>query len=113
MGACTRTDLRTTASATVFAMFFSQWFFFGCCLKGAQRLGPHLVEVRAQPCHALRIQLIEPPRSGLAVGHQTGILEYAQVLRDRGTADRQGASQLVHGSWTGRQLLKDRHARAI
>jgi hypothetical protein len=36
--ACTRTVLRTTASSTLFAMFFSCGFVFRCCLKGAQCL---------------------------------------------------------------------------
>src|SRR5580658_6946048 len=110
MDACTRTVLRTTASSTVFGMFPSHWLFFRCCLKGAERLGPHLVEVGAQPRHSLGIQLIQPPRSGLAGGQQGGVLEHTQVLRSRGTADRQGAREIAYGGWRAGELLKDRHA---
>ena len=115
MGAWTRTLLRTTASATVFAFAtgLSLWLLFRCCLKGAQRLGPHPVEVRTQPGHALGMQLVEAPRSGFAVGDQPGILEHTEVLRDRGTADRQRLRQLVDGNRTAREFLKDRHAGSI
>src|ERR1700733_5280866 len=115
IGAWTRTLLRTTASATVFsfATLLSFWLLFRCCLKGAQRLGPHPVEVCTQPCHSLGMQLVEAPRSGFAVGDQPGILEHPEVLRHRGTADWQRLSQFVDGNRAARELLKDRHAGSI
>jgi hypothetical protein len=94
-------------------MFLSQWFFFRCGLKGGHRLGPHLVEVGTESCHSLRIQLVQPARSGLAVGYQPGILQHTQVLGDGWAAHGQGASQLVYGSGPAREFLKDGHARGI
>jgi len=94
-------------------MFLSQWFFFRCSLKGAQRLGPHLVEVGTQPCHSLGIQLVQPPRSGPAVGHQPCILQHTKVLGDRWTAHRQRPSQFIYGSRPAREFLKDGHTRGI
>ena len=97
----------------MFAMFLSQWLLFRCCLKSAHRFGPHLVEVGTQPCHSLGVQLVKPPRSRLAVGHQPHILQHTQVLRHRRTAHRQRPSQFVYGSRPARELSKDCHARGI
>ncbi len=76
-------------------------------------MGPHLVEVGAKPGHSLGIQLVQPPRSRLAVGHQPCILKYPEVLRYRWTANGQCPSQLVDGNRTARELLKNRHASCI
>src|SRR5580692_6930853 len=105
--------LRTTASSTGFAMFLSNRWFFSDCLKGAHCPGPHLIEVSAQPRNTFRIQLVQPPRSGLAVGYKPCILEHTQMLRDGGTTHRHGASKLIYGNGPFGELLKDRHARCV
>jgi hypothetical protein len=95
------------------AISFSQSLIFRYRLKGIHRLDPHPVEVRAQSRYSFGVQLVEPPRSSPGVSHQARVFEDAQVLRDSGTAHRQGTSQLVHGYRTRGELLKDRHARCI
>ncbi len=82
-------------------------------LKGAHRLGPHLVEVGAQARNAFGIQLVKPACSGPGVGHQAGILQHAQMLRYGGAADGQSSRQFVHGNRSRRELLKDGHAGGI
>jgi len=61
-------------------MFLSWRFHFCCCLKGGHRLRPHQVEVGTQPGHSFRIQPVQPPRSGLAVGDESGVFEDFEVL---------------------------------
>jgi len=86
----------------------SRGFFYGF-LKGAERPGPHLIEVRSQTGHTLRIELIKPARACLGIGHEPHILQYLQVLRNSRTRDREHTRQFVHGDRPGRKLLKDRH----
>jgi hypothetical protein len=94
-------------------MFVSNRWFFSGSLKGAHRLGPHLVKVGAQPCHSRGVKLVEPPRACLAVCHQAGILQNAQVLRDGRTAHGQPLRELIYSDGTGGEFLKDSHAGAI
>jgi hypothetical protein len=86
----------------------SGWFFYDF-LKGAERPGPHLIEVRAQTRHALRIELVEPARACLGIGHKAHILQYLEVLRNSRTRDREHPREFVHGDGPGGELLKDRH----
>ena len=83
--------------------------FFRGFLKGAERPGPHLIEVRAQTGHTLRIELIKPARACLGIGHEPHILQYLQVLRNSRARDWEHPRQFVHGDRAGRELLKDRH----
>jgi hypothetical protein len=94
-------------------MRFSNCWFFRSSLEGAECFRPHLVEVRAQPGHAFRVELIESPGSGAAIHNEARILEHLEMLRDRGTGDRHGVGKLVDGKRPGSQLLKDSHAGSI
>jgi len=104
--------LRSSSSAC-FCMTTSWRGFFYGFLKGAKRPGPHLIEVRAQTGHALRIELVKPARACFGIGHEPHILQYLQVLRNSRTRDRQHPRQFVHGDGLGRELLKNRHPRRI
>ncbi len=66
-----------------------------------------------QPGHAFGIELVESPGSGLCVHYKSRVFENAQVLRNRGPADRHDPGQFVYGNGTGRELLKDRHAGGV
>jgi len=87
-------------------------FFYGF-LKGAQRTGPHLVEVRAETGDAFWVELVEPARSCFGIGHQAHILEYLEVLRNCGTSYGKHACELVDGDGPCRELLKDGHAGCV
>jgi hypothetical protein len=82
-------------------------------LKGAHRLGPHLIEVGAQARDAFRVELIEAASAGASIGHKAGPLENFEVLRDSGTRDGKLVRQLIDGERTGGKLLKNRHAGGI
>jgi len=41
---------------------------------------PHQVKVGTQPRHSFRIQPVQPPRSGLDVGDESGVFEDFEVL---------------------------------
>lgn len=51
---------------------------------------------------------VEPPRAFGAVGDEAGLLEQAQMARDRGAADRQCVGELLDRAVTGAQQLEDR-----
>jgi len=87
-------------------------FFYGL-LKGAERPGPHLVEVRAQSGHALRIELVNPARACLGIGHEPHILQHLQVLRNSRTRYRKHPREFIHCYRPGGELLKDRHPGRI
>ena len=89
-------------------MTSSGGFFYGF-LKGAERLCPHLVEVRAQTGHAFRIELVKPARAYLGVGHEPHILQNLEVLRNGRTRDRKHPREFIDGERAGRDLLKDCH----
>jgi hypothetical protein len=82
-------------------------------LKRTQRPLPHLIKVRPQSSDTLRIELVHPPRPGLAIGDQTRILQNPQMLRHRWTAHRQPSRQLIDRHRPIRLTLKDRHASPI
>lgn len=69
--------------------------------------------MRAQKGDTLRIQLIQTPRTGFAIGDQTRVFEHTEVLRDRGPADRQLSGKLIYGDRAISELLKDGHAGGI
>jgi hypothetical protein len=87
-------------------------FLYGF-LKGAERPGPHLIEVRAQTGHPLRIELIEPARACFGIGHKAHILQHFEVLRNSRTRNWEHPRELVHGDGPSGELLKDRHPRRI
>ena len=52
-------------------------------------------------------------RPGGSIAERAALLQHAQMLRDRRTADRQLPGQFVHGHRPSSKLLKNRHARGI
>src|SRR5579872_5257466 len=81
MGALTRILLNTLRSSSAeFGMFCSYRRSFRRDLKVAESLGPHLVEVGAQPRHAFGIELVQTACTGLAVHDEPRILEHFEVL---------------------------------
>src|SRR3954454_15450144 len=67
----------------------------GCIAKRRERLVPEGVEVGPQVGQGLRVHLVEAARADLAVDHEPGVLQDLEVLRDRGTADRELAGELA------------------
>ena len=94
------------------ARFFLRGFFGGG-LKVAHGVVPKLIEVGAEAGDAFRAELIETAGSGSGVGHKASLPEDAQVLRDGGTGDGEGAGQLVDSDGTGGELLEDGHAGGV
>jgi len=91
-------------------MILSDWGIVDRGLKCAHGFLPHLVEMSAQTGNAFRIQPVKAAGSGLRIGHQARVFQYAQVLGDRWTADGQEPGQLIHGDGSAGQLLEDGHA---
>src|SRR4051812_24889603 len=110
-GACTRTLWRT-ATPSACSIILSL-LLLGGIAKSGQRLVPERVEVGPQVGQRLRIHLVEPARADLAVGHQPGVLEDLEVLRDRRTADRKPVGQLADRSRPRHQALEDGLARGV
>src|SRR5215510_6249141 len=77
-------------------------------LKGGERLVPDAVQVRPQRGHSVRVELVHPPRPLGPADHQAAVLEHAQVLGYRRTADRQLPRQLADRARTPREQLEDR-----
>src|SRR5579863_2704069 len=113
MGACTRTDLRTTASSAAGAMLLSCGWFFNGGLKAGHGFGPHLVKVSAKAGDALGMERVETARAVAGVEDEAGMLEDLEVLRDGGTRDGEMTRELVDGEGAGSELLKDGHARGV
>lgn len=82
-------------------------------LEGAQSLRPHLVEMGTKTRHAMWIELVQPSRSLLDVGHQPCVLQHFQVLRNSRARDRQSPGQIVHRDRAAGKLLEYRHPRCI
>ena len=76
-------------------------------------MGPEPVEISAQRFQAGQVHRVDATSSFRAVGDQTRILEYPQVLGDRGAADWKVASQLAHGAWAGHEALENGATSAI
>jgi hypothetical protein len=54
---------------------------------------PHRLDGRAQLAERPRVGRIKPPRTITPLGDQPGFLQYLEVLRDSGAADRQSLSK--------------------
>jgi hypothetical protein len=94
-------------------MFGSCERFFRGGLKVGEGLGPHLIEVSAQPGHTLGVKLIEAARTGASVEHESRVFEHFQVLRDSRAAHRESACEFVDGERPTREFLQNGHARGI
>ena len=68
---------------------------------------PVVVEERAQLRHRVGVRPVEPAGAVAPLGHEVGLLEHGQVLRDRRTGD---VAKLV-GDVGGRQLLRPHQAQ--
>src|SRR3954447_15127194 len=85
----------------------------GCIAKRRERLVPEGVEVGAQVGQCLRVRLVEAARADLAVDDEPGVLQDLEVLRDRGTADRELAGELADRAGPRDKALEDRLSRGI
>jgi len=66
-----------------------------------------------QERNALRIQLVDTAGAGVAIAHQTRLLEYAQVLRHRGARHGQLRRQFVYRVGMMAEHLEDSQAGGI
>jgi hypothetical protein len=67
----------------------------------------------AQARDALGIKLIETTGTDGLVEDKPRVLEHFEVLRDGGTADGEGAGELIDGERPSGELLEDGHAGCI
>src|SRR5215208_1229906 len=82
-------------------------------LERGEGLTPEIVEVVAELAQPVRIEPVEASRSLAALRHEPSLLQDAQVLRDRGAADRQLVRDLPDRPRARAQLLEDRPPGAI
>src|SRR5258708_2411633 len=76
-------------------------------LERLEGLGPEVVEVVAQRSERLRVQRIHPPVAERLVYDQMGVLQDAQMLRDRRPADGEPARELDDRLRTVQQPRED------
>ena len=74
---------------------------------------PKPLEVCAERVEACRIQAVNAPRTNGMVHYQSGVLQHAEMLRDRRTADRKLAGDLHDGARTLRDALENGAASRI
>ena len=88
-------------------MIRPRWRGPGGSLEGGQCSTPEVIEVDAELREPRRVDRIDAPGSFGAVRHQPGILQDAQVLGDRGPADRHLLGELADGAGGGRDTAED------
>jgi hypothetical protein len=66
--------------------------------KPSQRPLPKGVQLILQRTQRHRVNAIHPSSAGYLVDHDTGVFEYAQMLRHRRPADRQTIRKLTHST---------------
>jgi hypothetical protein len=86
---------------------------FRRALVRSEGVVPEAVEVRSQRLYASRIELVEPTVAVGSVDHQVGVLENAEVLRNRGAADREAPSQFAHRLRSLQEPFEDRSSGRI
>src|SRR6266498_1703730 len=102
----TSTTTSRRIASTVSIMVLAS--FIPCSLlEGGQRTLPKPVEMPAQQRDALRVDLVQPPRSLMGVEDQADILEHLQVLGHGRSAHRQHLGELPDGKGTVRQPVED------
>ncbi len=72
-----------------------------------ERLCPRLVQPLAERAKAVRIDVVDAARAFGAVGDQARLLQYLEVLRDRGSAHRKRARELAHRRGSGLEPFED------
>ena len=82
-------------------------------LERGQGLIPEVIEVLAKGFERVGIEGVDAARAVGAIGHEPSVLEDAEMLRDRGTADGELARELPDGQRTLQQARQDRPARAV
>src|ERR671935_1945291 len=82
-------------------------------LERGEGVRPEVVEVVAKLADSVRIEPVEPPRAVSTLRHEPRLLEDAQMLRDRGPADRQLRRNLAHRERLRPQALEDLSARRV
>src|SRR4051812_9612814 len=107
------TTLRRTATPACCCSTIALLLLLGCIAKGRERLVPEGVEVGPQVGQCLRVHLVEAAGADLAVGHQPGVLQDLEVLRDRGAADRELAGELADRPGPRDEALEDRLPRGV
>jgi hypothetical protein len=93
--------------------FLLSILFFRELLESCQSLAPKMSKMVAQQRDALGIQFVNAAGAVATVAHQASLLQYTEVLRDRGTRNRQSGSQLVHRARMGAQHIEDGQAGGI
>src|SRR5882724_6513700 len=94
--------------AFLVVLFFDRGFLERC--EGAV---PEFFEVRAHGHDAPCVDAVDAPRSLLPIDDETGFLQDAQMLRDRGTRHRHAQSELADGLRPRRDPLEDRPAGGV
>src|SRR3954447_480662 len=96
-------SIRTSHSTTIELVLASTLLPFLCfrlALQLRQAERPEALEELLELLQALRPGAVEAPRSLAPLAHETGLLQYAQVLRDRGARHLEARCDLA-----GRQLV--------
>src|SRR5215813_12307900 len=81
--------------------------FLRLLLEGGECLCPESFEELAQRIESPGVERVDPPVSLGPVGDQHGLLQDAQVLGDRGPADRESLGQLPHRQRPAHQPVQD------
>src|SRR5262245_24115306 len=106
----TRTLWRTgavTGSMVVVSVVMILLELFRFLPERAERLVPELIQVLSQGVEALDLEGVEAPGPLCRVRHELRILEHAEMLRDRGPADRELPGELPDCERTVREPGQD------
>jgi hypothetical protein len=82
-------------------------------LEGVEGHIPELVQPGADLAQTPRVDLIDAPRPIRPVGHEAGLLQDLQMLRDSGPAHRQALSQFANRLGAAGEVLEYLAARRI
>jgi hypothetical protein len=74
---------------------------------------PEPVEVRAELAQPVGVEPVDAARADLPLGHEPGLLQYPQVLRDGRPADGELTCELADGAGARLQELEDPPASRI
>ena len=80
---------------------------YGGLLEALQGLPPERVEVLAQRCDGLRIDLVDATCANRSIENEAHILQHLEMLGHGGTAYRELLRELTDGERTAGQALED------